>query len=127
MEIKGCFRLTDPSQLRNTPFQKIHWKLWADKKGDGFLDQRVSSDREKMNWAIVADFLEDLKLAGIFAEDDETFGAENLLGEGIQELLEGPLFHKCRERNFTRGEVVFRMVVMVALSVVVVSLGVMVG
>ena len=64
-----------------------------------------------MNRAIVPDFLEDLKLAGLFAEDDETFGAENLLGKGIQQIFESPLEHKCRKRNFTGGEVVLRMVV----------------
>ena len=73
-----------------------------------------------MNGTIVPDFLEDLKLAGVFAEDDETFGAENLLGEGIQELLESLLFNKCREWNFTGGEVMLRMVmVLFPLGVVV--------
>ena len=33
--------------------------------------QRVPSNREIMNRTIVPDFLEDLKLAGFFAEDDE--------------------------------------------------------
>ena len=66
-----------------------------------------------MNGTIVPDFLEDLKLAGVFAEDDETFGAENLLGEGIQELLESLLFNKCRQWNFTGGEVMLRMVMVV--------------
>ncbi|MFM8982196.1 MAG: hypothetical protein ACKOLA_04680, partial [Spartobacteria bacterium] len=70
-----------------------------------------------MNGTIVPDFLEDLKLAGVFAEDDETFGAEDLLGEGIQEILEGQLVQECRERDFTGGEVVFR-VVMVVLCLV---------
>ncbi len=75
-----------------------------------------------MNGTIVPDFLEDLKLAGVFAEDDETFGAENLLGEGIQELLESLLFNKCREWNFTGGEVMLRMV-MVVLCLVAVGMG----
>ena len=66
-----------------------------------------------MNGTIVPDFLEDLKLAGVFAEDDETFGAEDLLGEGIQKLLESLLFNKCREWNFTGGEVMLRMVMVV--------------
>ena len=71
-----------------------------------------------MNGTIVPDFLENLKLAGIFAEDDKAFGAENLLGEGIQELLESSLFNKCREGNFTGGEVVFRVVVVETFSMV---------
>ena len=75
-----------------------------------------------MNGTIVPDFLEDLKLAGVFAEDDETFGAENLLGEGIQELLESLLFNKCREWNFTGGEVMLRMV-MVVLCLVAMGMG----
>ena len=79
-----------------------------------------------MNRAIVPDFLEDLKLAGVFAEYDETFGAEDFLGKGIQEIFESPLEHECRKRDFTGGEVVFRMVVMVTLSVVV-FLGVVMG
>jgi hypothetical protein len=87
----------------------------------------VLADGEKLHRAIVPNFLEDLEFAGLFAEDDEALGAQDFFGEGIQEFLEGLLFHKCRERNFTRGEVVFLMVVMVALSVVVVFLGVMVG
>ena len=66
------------------------------------------------------DFLEDLKLAGVFAEYDETFGPEDRLGGGIQELLESLLFNKCREWNFTGGEVVLRMVMVVfSLGVVV--------
>lgn len=66
------------------------------------------------------DFLENLKFAGVFAEDDEAFGAEDLLGEGIQEIFESPLEHKCRKRNFTGGEVVLRMVMVVfPLGVVV--------
>ena len=84
------------------------------------------ADGEKLHRAIVPDFLEDLEFAGLFAEDDEALGAQDFFGEGIQEFLEGPLFHKCRERNFTRGEVVLRMVVMVTLSVVV-FLGVVMG
>ncbi len=64
-----------------------------------------------MNRAIVRDFLEDLKLAGVFAEDDETFGAENLPGKRIQQFFESTLGHECRERNFTGGEVMLRMVV----------------
>ncbi len=105
--------LTALFQTGNFCFQKIHRKVWADKKGDWFLYQRVLSNREKMNRAIVRDFLEDLKLAGVFAEDDETFGAENLPGEGIQELLESTPRHKCRKRNFTGGEVMLRMVMVV--------------
>ena len=66
-----------------------------------------------MNRAIVPDFLEDLKLAGVFAEYDETFGAEDFLGKGIQEIFESPLEHECRKRDFTGGEVVFRMVMVV--------------
>ena len=66
-----------------------------------------------MNGTIVPDFLEDLKLAGVFAEDDEAFGAEDLLGKGIQQIFESPLEHKCRKRNFTGGEVVLRMVMVV--------------
>ena len=66
-----------------------------------------------MNRAIVPDFLEDLKLAGVFAEYDETFGAENLLGKGIQQFFESTLGHECRKRNFTGGEVMFRMVMVV--------------
>ena len=84
------------------------------------------ADGEKLHRAIVPDFLEDLEFAGLFAEDDEALGAQDFFGEGIQEFLESVLFYKCWERNFTRGEVVFRMVVMVALSVVVVFLGVVV-
>ncbi len=71
------------------------------------------SDREKMNWAIVADFLEDLKLTGLFAKDNEAFGAQDLFGKGIQEFLESPLFNKCRERNFARSEMVCGVVVTV--------------
>ena len=74
-----------------------------------------------MNRAIVPDFLEDLKFAGFFAEDDETFGAENLLGKRIQQIFESPLEHKCRKRNFTGGDVVLRMV-MVVFSLGVVGL-----
>ena len=66
-----------------------------------------------MNRAIVPDFLEDLKLAGLFAEDDETFGAENLLGKGIQQFFESPPGHECQKRNFTGGEVMLRMVMVV--------------
>ena len=73
-----------------------------------------------MNGTIVPDFLEDLKLAGVFAEDDETFGAENLLGKGIQQFVESPPGHECRKRNFTGGEVMLRMVMVVfSLGVVV--------
>ena len=94
--------------------------MWADKKGDWFLYQRVLSNREKMNGAIVPDFLEDLKLAGVFAEDDETFGAENLLGKRIQQFFESTLGHECRKRNFTGREVMLRMVMVVfPLGVVV--------
>lgn len=112
--------LTALFQTGNFCFQKIHRKVWADKKGDRFLYQRVLSNREKMNGAIVPDFLEDLKLAGVFAEDDETFGAENLLGKRIQQFFESTPRHKCRKRNFTGGEVMLRMVMVVfPLGVVV--------
>lgn len=66
-----------------------------------------------MNGTIVPDFLEDLKLAGVFAEDDETFGAEDLLGKGIKQFFESPLGHECRKRNFTGREVMLRMVMVV--------------
>ena len=81
----------------------------------------MPSDRKKMNRAIVPDFLEDLKFAGFFAEDDEAFGAEDFLGKGIQEIFKSPLEHECRKRDFTGGEVVFRMV-MVVFSLGVVGL-----
>ena len=66
-----------------------------------------------MNGTIVPDFLEDLKLAGVFAEYDETFGPEDLLGKRIQQFFESTPGHKCRKRNFTGGEVVLRMVMVV--------------
>ncbi len=100
----------------------IHWKLWADEKGDGFPDQRMLSNREKMNWAILADFLEDLKLTGLFAEDDKAFGAQDLVGEGIQEFLESPLFNECREGNFTGGKMMFGVVVPVLGVTVIVRM-----
>jgi hypothetical protein len=76
-----------------------------------------------MNRTIVPDFLEDLKLAGVFAEDDEAFGAEDFLGKGIQEIFESPLEHECRKRDFTGGEVMLRMVMVVfPLGVVVLCL-----
>ena len=82
--------------------------------------QRVPSNREIMNRTIVPDFLEGLKLAGFFAEDDETFGAEDIKGKVIQQIFKSPLEHKCRKRNFTGGEVVLRMVMVVfSLGVVV--------
>lgn len=93
--------------------------MWADEKGDGFLDQRVLSNRGKVKPAIVADFLENLKLAGIFMKDDEAFGAEDLLGEGIQERLESPFFNQCRKWNFTGREVMLRMVMVVLCFVAV--------
>ena len=73
----------------------------------------MPSDRKKMNRTLVPDFLEDLKFAGFFAEDDEAFGAEDFLGKGIQQIFESPLEHECRKRDFTGGEVVFRMVMVV--------------
>ena len=80
----------------------------------------MPSDRKKMNRTIVPDFLEDLKFAGFFAEDDEAFGAEDFLGKGIQQIFESPLEHECRKRDFTGGEVVLRMVMVVfSLGVVV--------
>jgi len=66
-----------------------------------------------MNGAIVPDFLEEVKFAGFFAEDDEAFGAEDFLGKGIQEIFESPLEHECRKRDFTGGEVMLRMVMVV--------------
>ena len=80
----------------------------------------MPSNRKIMNRTIVPDFLEDLKLAGVFAEDDEAFGAEDFLGKGIQEIFESPLEHECRKRDFTGGEVMLRMVMVVfPLGVVV--------
>lgn len=103
--------LSEFFEFRNPGFQNIHGNLRAYEEGDGLVDQGVSSNREKMNWAIVANFLENLKLVRRFGENDETFGSEDLPGEGTQEILESLLFNICREWNFTGGEVVFRMVV----------------
>jgi hypothetical protein len=44
----------------------------------------MAPDRVKMSGAIGADFLENLKLAGVFAEGGETFGAKDFFGKGIQ-------------------------------------------
>ena len=127
MKSRGFFGLWAAFQLINPGFQKLHGKLRADKKGDWFLYQRVLSNREKMNGAIVPDFLENLKFVGVFAEDDEAFGAEDLLGKVIQQIFESPLGHECRKRNFTGREVMLRMVMVVlclaAIGMVFVAAG----
>ncbi len=66
----------------------IDGKLRADEEGDGVAERGVLADGEKLHRTVVADLLENLKFAGLLAQDDEALGAEDFFGQRGEEFFE---------------------------------------
>ena len=87
----------------------------ADEKCGGFAQHGMLSNGKKMHRTIVPDFLENLKFAGLFAQDDEALGAEDFFGKPGEKFFEGWLGDRGGKRDFAGGEVVLGVVVMVRM------------